>query len=166
MSWYAGKEVAREYLRKLNANGKVCFGFSSTSKLVLLLSSKSSQVLEYTLFQPGLFLDYLASPFQTSKYITPLDTIFNYESCQAIVIDGYEDITITLTSAADTAAIIAKAIDYDGEWPEISGIQGNRATLSEIIKLGEKIRGIIYLQFNPCISCMPILILYRSPFYC
>ncbi|PTB38410.1 hypothetical protein M441DRAFT_147169 [Trichoderma asperellum CBS 433.97] len=120
MSWYAGKEVAREYLRKLNANGKV---------------------LEYTLFQPGLFLDYLASPFQTSKYITPLDTIFNYESCQAIVIDGYEDITITLTSAADTAAIIAKAIDYDGEWPEISGIQGNRATLSEIIKLGEKIRG-------------------------
>lgn len=102
-------------------------------------------MLEYTLFQPGLFLDYLASPYQTSTHVAPLDTIFNYEDCQAIVIDGYEDVTITLTTTADTAAVIAKAIDYDGEWPEISGIQGNRATLSQVIKLGEKIRGILHL---------------------
>jgi hypothetical protein len=86
-------------------------------------------------------LDYLASPYQTSKHIAPLDTIFDYENCRAIVIDGHEDVTITLTSAADASAIIAKAVDYEGEWPEVSGIQGNRATLSQIIKIGEKIRG-------------------------
>ncbi|KAL7917393.1 hypothetical protein ACQKWADRAFT_306944 [Trichoderma austrokoningii] len=120
MSWYAGKGVAREYLRKLNA---------------------SEKVLEYTLFQPGLFLDYLASPYQTSKHVAPLDTIFNYESCQIIIVDGYEDATITLTTAADAAAVIAKAIGYEKEWPEISGIQGNRVTLSQVIKLGEKVRG-------------------------
>ncbi|PNP41462.1 hypothetical protein TGAM01_v209472 [Trichoderma gamsii] len=120
MSWYGGKEVARDYLRKLNANGKV---------------------LEYTLFQPGLFLDYLASPYQTAKHVAPLDSFINYEKLQAIVIDGHEDVTITLTTAADSAAVIAKAIDSDNEWPEISGIQGNRATLSQVIKLGEKVRG-------------------------
>ncbi|EHK48561.1 uncharacterized protein TrAtP1_009674 [Trichoderma atroviride] len=120
MSWYAGKEIAREYLKKINANGKV---------------------LEYTLFQTGLFLDYLASPYQTAKHVAPLDIIFNYEKCKAIVIDGHEDVTITLTTAADASAVIAKAIGSDKEWPEISGIQGNRATLSQVIKLGEKIRG-------------------------
>ncbi|KAM0473813.1 hypothetical protein ACHAPX_007859 [Trichoderma viride] len=120
MSWYAGKEVAREYLRNLNANGKV---------------------LEYTLFQPGLFLDYLASPYQTAKHVAPLDVFINYEKLRAIVIDGHEDVTITLTTAADAAAVIAKAIDSDNEWPEISGIQGDRATLSQVIKLGEKVRG-------------------------
>ncbi|KAL7907528.1 hypothetical protein GGI35DRAFT_456437 [Trichoderma velutinum] len=119
MSWYSGKEVAREYLRKLNASGKV---------------------LEYTLFQPGLFLDYLASPYKTSKHIEPIDFIFDFENCRAVIIDGHEDTTITLTSAADTAAMIAKAVDYDKEWPEISGIQGNRATFSQIIKIGEKLR--------------------------
>ncbi|KAK1236979.1 hypothetical protein MKX08_007927 [Trichoderma sp. CBMAI-0020] len=99
------------------------------------------QVLEYTLFQTGLFLDYLASPYQTAKHVAPLDIIFNYEKCQAIVIDGHEDVTITLTTAADAATVIAKAIGSDDEWPQISGIQGNRATLSQVIKLGEKIRG-------------------------
>ncbi|KAL7896311.1 hypothetical protein HDV63DRAFT_173505 [Trichoderma sp. SZMC 28014] len=120
MPWYDGKEVARKYLRKLNANGKV---------------------LEYTLFQPGLFIDYLASPYQTAKHVAPLDIFISYEKCQAIIVDGHEDVTMTLTSAADTAAVIAKAIGSADEWPEISGIQGNRATLSQIIKLGEKIRG-------------------------
>lgn len=106
------------------------------------------QVLEYTLFQPGLFLDYLASPYQTAKHVAPLDVFISYEKCQAIIVDGHEDVTLTLTTAADTAAVIAKAIGSADEWPEISGIQGNRATLSEIIKLGEKIRGILYLQHS------------------
>lgn len=80
--------------------------------------------------------------------MAPLDTIFNYEGCQAIVIDGHEDVTITLTTVADTAAVVAKAIGYAKEWPEISGIRGNQATLSQVIKLGEKTRGILHLQYN------------------
>lgn len=114
-----------------------------------IYSPKLYQVLEYTLFQTGLFLDYLASPYQTAKHVAPLDIIFNYEKCQAIVIDGHEDATITLTTAADAAAVIAKAIGSDKEWPEISGVQGNRATLSQVIKLGERIRGTLQLQYSP-----------------
>jgi hypothetical protein len=114
-----------------------------------LYSSRTCQVLEYTLFQPGLFLDYLASPYQTAKHVAPLDVFINYEKLRAIVIDGHEDVTITLTTAADAAAVIAKAIDSDNEWPEISGIQGDRATLSQVIKLGEKVRGTWNPRFSP-----------------
>lgn len=150
MSWYAGKGVAREYLKKLNANGKVCtLLLLPTFKLAPYNSPKLYQVLEYTLFQTGLFLDYLASPYQTAKHVAPLDIIFNYEKCQAIVVDGHEDATITLTTAADAAAVIAKAIGSDKEWPEISGVQGNRATLSQVIKLGERLRGTLHLQYSP-----------------
>lgn len=118
-------------------------------KIGALYSFRMCQVLEYTLFQPGLFLDYLASPYQTAKHVDPLDLFINYEKLHAIVIDGHEDVTVTLTTAADTAAVIARAIDSDNEWPEISGIQGNRATLSQVIKLGEKLRGTWNLHFNP-----------------
>lgn len=57
------------------------------------------------------------------------------------MVEGNEDAIMTLTSAADVAGIIAQAVDYEGKWPEISGISGNRVTFAQVIKLGEKIRG-------------------------
>ncbi len=98
-------------------------------------------MLEYTLFQAGLFLDYLATPYQTAKHVTPLDSLFDYDNCRAIVVDGHEDAIMTLTAAADLAAIVARAVDYSGEWPTTGGIQGNRVTFSRVIQIGEKIRG-------------------------
>lgn len=104
---------------------------------------KSSQVLEYTLFQPGLFMDYLAFPYKIAKHIDPLQSVFDYHDCRAIVVDGHEDAIMTLTTAADVATIVARAVDYEGEWPEIGGIKGNRVTFSQIIEIGEKIRGML-----------------------
>ncbi|KAF2096866.1 NAD(P)-binding protein [Rhizodiscina lignyota] len=120
MPWWAGKESTRDYLRKVNGNEKV---------------------LEYIVFQPGLFLDYLAFPYKTAKHIDPLQSVFDYHNCRAIVVNGHEDAIMTLTTAADVAAIVAQAVDYKGEWPETGGIRGNRVTFSEVIKIGEKIRG-------------------------
>ncbi|PLB52197.1 NAD(P)-binding protein [Aspergillus steynii IBT 23096] len=117
MSWWAGKEIIREYLRTINRNEK------------------------YTLFQAGLFLDYLASPYKTAKHVEPLDTVFDFQHCRAILIDGHEDAIMTLTSVADLASVIARAVDYEGEWPEIRGIRGNRLNFEEIVKVGEDIRG-------------------------
>lgn len=57
------------------------------------------------------------------------------------MVDGHEDAVITLTTAANLATVVARAVDYDGEWPEIGGIRGNRVTFSQVIKIGEKIRG-------------------------
>lgn len=57
------------------------------------------------------------------------------------MVDGHEDAVITLTTAANLATVVARAVDYDREWPEIGGVRGNRVTFSQVIKIGEKIRG-------------------------
>jgi hypothetical protein len=106
------------------------------------------KVLEYTIFQPGMFLDYLAFPHQTSKYIEPLSTPFDYELCRAIAVASHEDAIMTLTSVADLAAIVTLAVGYEGAWPEVGGIRGNRVSFSEIIKLGERIRGKLESKIN------------------
>ncbi|KAI3391876.1 hypothetical protein diail_6675 [Diaporthe ilicicola] len=119
MPWWAGKEEIRKYLRKVNEDKKV---------------------LEYTLFQPGLFLDYLASPYKTARHIDPLDSVFDFQNRRVIMIDGHEDAVMVFTTAADLASMVARAVDYDGEWPEIGGIRGNRVTVSQLIEIGERIR--------------------------
>lgn len=101
----------------------------------------SAQVLEYTLIQPGLFLDYLASPHKTAKYVTPLDTFIDFQNRRAIIVEGHEHAILTLTSVHDIATVIAEALDLDSEWPILGGIRGNRVTVSQIIVTGEKLRG-------------------------
>ncbi|VUC28758.1 unnamed protein product [Clonostachys rosea] len=120
MSWWEGKQKIREYLEEVNAGG---------------------QVLEYTLFQPGLFLNYLAYPHKTSKHVDPLQSVFDFENKRAILVEGHEDAIMTITTVADLAAVIAKAVEHDGKWPKIGGICGNRMTFSEIVELGGRIRG-------------------------
>src|SRR5262249_10455102 len=100
------------------------------------------------LFQPGLFLDYLACPYKTAKYIDPLQSVFDYHNCRAIVVDGHEDAIMTLTTVADVAAIVARAVDYEGEWPEIGGMRGNRVTFSQVVEIGEKVRGVLLPLLN------------------
>lgn len=99
-------------------------------------------MIEYTLFQPGMFLNYLAYPQKTAKYTTPLNTMLDFEHCRAIVVDGQADSTfMTFTTVQDLAAVVAKAVDYPAEWPVVGGIRGNRATIAWILDLGHKIRG-------------------------
>ncbi|KAJ2988384.1 hypothetical protein NUW58_g4009 [Xylaria curta] len=125
MAWWEGKRRVREYLREVN---------------------EPELVIEYTLFQPGLFLDYLAFPHKTSKYVEPLQTVFDFENRRALVVDGHEDAIMTLTTVADTAAIIARAVEYEGRWPTTGGIRGNRVPISQILEIGrpfavEKVKG-------------------------
>ncbi|KAF2435912.1 NAD(P)-binding protein [Tothia fuscella] len=120
MPWWSGKAEIREYLRKINENEKR---------------------IEYTLFQPGLFLNYLAFPHLTSAHITPLNTRFDFRHRRAITI-AQHNYHITLTTSADLAAIVAAAVSLpENSWPIDGGIRGNRVTVSEIIAVGEKIRG-------------------------
>ncbi|KAF8853622.1 NAD(P)-binding protein [Acephala macrosclerotiorum] len=119
LPFYAGKEGIREYLKKVNENEKV---------------------LEYTLFQPGLLMDYLAFPHKTSKHVAPLSTFFDFQNRRAIIVEGH-DFFMTFTTAHDLATVVAQAVDYQGEWPVIGGIQGNRVPVSKILEIGEKVRG-------------------------
>ncbi|KAI1177699.1 NAD(P)-binding protein [Nemania sp. FL0916] len=120
MAWWQGKQEVREYLRKAN---------------------EPEPVIEYTLFQPGLFLDYLAFPHKTSKYVDPLQTVFDFQNRRALVVDGREDTYMTFTRVADAAAVVARAVDYEGKWPTNGGICGNRVSISQLLEIGSRVRG-------------------------
>ena len=86
-------------------------------------------------------MDYLATPYKTAKHLTPLNTMTDFQNCRAIVVDSYDAI-MTLTTIQDLAAVVARAVDLNSEWPVIGGIRGNRVAVSEILEIGEKVRGV------------------------
>ncbi|KAJ4248818.1 hypothetical protein NW762_012656 [Fusarium torreyae] len=119
MSWYAGKVEVADYLENLNSKSKV---------------------IEYTRFQPGGFMDYLCHPFKTSRYLTTTAVNVDFEKQHAIVVEGTLDDKIVYTCAEDIANVVTRAIEYEGEWPVIGGISGNRITIRELLQIGEDIR--------------------------
>ncbi|KAF4949143.1 hypothetical protein FSARC_13581 [Fusarium sarcochroum] len=120
MSWYSGKVEVVDYLERLNSKEKV---------------------LEYSRFQPGAFMDYLCHPFKTSRYLTTTSVNVDFVHQRAIVVEGTLDNEVVYTSAEDIANVVTRAIDYEGEWPVIGGISGNRITVRELLQIGENIRG-------------------------
>jgi hypothetical protein len=90
-----------------------------------------------------LLLDYLAYPYKTAKHVDPLQTFFDFANRRAIVVDNHDDAAITFTTVSDLAAVVARAIDYEGKWPTTGGIRGNRITFSQIVDIGRKVRGSI-----------------------
>jgi len=66
--------------------------------------------------------------------------MFDFQHARAIVVDGHDDM-VTLTTLHDMAEVIAKAVDFDGAWPVTGGIRGNRLSISQVLKIGEKVRG-------------------------
>lgn len=66
---------------------------------------------------------------------------FDFNKRRALVMDGGDDDRITLTTVQDLANVVARAIDFEGEWPVVSGIRGAEMSIGQLITLGEKIRG-------------------------
>jgi hypothetical protein len=127
MVWYSYKGMTRTYLTELNAEKKV---------------------LEYCLFQPGLFTNYLTRPYKSMTHVTPIETPFDYEGRRVLIRDGGEDDKITFTTVADFANVVARAVEFEGEWPVVGGITGTTLSIGQIISLGEEIRGLS----SPCLS--------------
>jgi hypothetical protein len=99
------------------------------------------QVLEYTLFQAGLLVNYFTYPHWSTKHIQPIPTPFDFSNRRALVVDGRDDARITLTAVGDIANVVTRAVEYEGEWPVVGGIRGNDFSVGEIIALGERVRG-------------------------
>ena len=97
-------------------------------------------MLEYTLFQPGLFLNYLSYPHKSAEHFHNTEMPIDFQYCRAIVLDDGND-RFTLTTVQDLGAVVAAAIEFDGAWPEVGGIRGGQITMAELVELGEKIRG-------------------------
>ncbi|RAK96088.1 NAD(P)-binding protein [Aspergillus ibericus CBS 121593] len=96
---------------------------------------------EYTLFQSGLFVNYLTHPHQLSRHVHSMETPFDFANRRASLLEGGDEDRLVLTAVQDVANVVARAIDFKGEWPVVGGIRGTSVTIAELIALGEKIRG-------------------------
>jgi hypothetical protein len=48
---------------------------------------------------------------------------------------------MTYTTVQDLAAVVASAVELADEWPVLAGISGNKVSISQLLTMGEKIRG-------------------------
>jgi hypothetical protein len=65
---------------------------------------------------------------------------YDYSNRRALTIEGQESL-FTFTTINDLANIVVRAIEYDGEWPVIGGVNGNTVSDSKIIEIGTRVRG-------------------------
>jgi hypothetical protein len=82
-------------------------------------------------------------PYKSSKHITMFEVPINFNDCRALLVDDGEAV-LSLVTAQDAAKVTALAVEYEGEWPIVSGIKGADITLNDLVALGEKVRGIVY----------------------
>ena len=101
------------------------------------------QVLEYSCFQPGLLLDYLAGRYPEPAYLGAIETNMDFENRRFLLLEGRPG-RYTMTSLRDMANIVARAVDYEGEWPTTGGIRGEDVTDVQLIELAAKIRGTVF----------------------
>ena len=120
MPWYSFKADTRQYLEHITID---------------------STVLEYCLFQPGLFTNYLTHLYKSTNHIKDIETPFDFGGRRMIVCDSEESTKVTFTTVYDLANVVAQAIDYAGEWPVDGGIKGSDLSVGQLVQLGEKIRG-------------------------
>ncbi|KAF1829889.1 NAD(P)-binding protein [Decorospora gaudefroyi] len=120
LSWYVYKGATRRYLEDIN---------------------KEKPVLEYSLFQPGLFTNYLTRPYESAKHVKAIDIPFDFEKRRALLRDGGDDDCISFTTVQDLASVVARAIEFEGKWPVVGGMRGTTMSVGRMIDLGEEIRG-------------------------
>ena len=89
-------------------------------------------------------MNYLGAPHKTTKHIATFNTYFDIDKMHALLDEDHKDEEICFTSIADIAGVVARAVEYEGEWPVVGGITGTRIKVSEMIPLIEKIRGKAY----------------------
>ncbi|KAJ8128523.1 hypothetical protein O1611_g5111 [Lasiodiplodia mahajangana] len=102
--------------------------------------NKEKEVLEYGLFQPGLIMDYLASPFPPSKNTNTFPLLFDLVGARAVIV---EDGTgpMGLTAASDVGKVVARAIESDEPWSTDGGIIGEKTNMLKIVETAEVITG-------------------------
>lgn len=111
--------------------------------IAVLWLTNTVQVLEYCSFVPGVFMDYLGPPEKLSTNLSHTQQFVDFKNCRAILPED-SDATVSFTTVGDVAKLVTKALSYEGEWPTVGGVACNKITLSELLELGEKIRGTFY----------------------
>lgn len=120
--WYSGKATIRSYLAALN-------------------TGPTPAKLEYTLFQPGGFLEYLAYPHAPTAHIRPIATQIDVANSRVLVAKGALDAKVTMTSVRDLARAVVAAVEYEGVWPVLGGVRGTTTTTRELVAVVERVTG-------------------------
>ncbi|RFU23862.1 hypothetical protein B7463_g12474, partial [Scytalidium lignicola] len=119
MPWYASKAKVRAYLAEIN---------------------REKKVLEYSLFQPGGISDCLVPTGTSTKALSLMPFRIDFLNRRAIVLQG-QDSSFTLTTIKDLANVVSRAVEFEGEWPVVGGVNGTTLPTSRILETGAKVRG-------------------------
>lgn len=101
-------------------------------------------MLEYCLFQAGMFVNYYAAPYKTSNHVHPFQNQVDFNNRRAIVLEDGKKSRISLITVRDFCNVVARAVEYEGVWPIVGGIRGDELTVGQLIAVGEKVRGTCY----------------------
>lgn len=86
-------------------------------------------------------MDYLGHPHKIAKHITTIPLQINVEKRHALVVQGSLDRHMSFTTVQDIGGVVARAVEYEGDWPVVGGMRGSRVTIRELLKIAEKVRG-------------------------
>lgn len=120
MPWYDFKVQTRQYLESVNGE---------------------KAALEYCLFQPGLFTNYLTHPHRSATHLAMIETPFDFGGRRMIAPEGSGAGKVTFTTVHDLANVVAQAVEFEGEWPVVGGIKGSDLSIEQLHALGEELRG-------------------------
>lgn len=125
-----------------NGSGAIVLPYANKDAVATYLAeiNKDKKVLEYTLFQPSIFLDYFAHPHPLSPGLITWPFFADFHSRRAMVLDA-GDTPFYLTAISDVSQVLLRALDDEQEWPRVGGIQGTRVTINELVALGKELRG-------------------------
>lgn len=98
-------------------------------------------MLEYTLFCPGIFTNYYTYPHPSAKHLNIFELNIDFHKRRAILLEGGDDDRVTNTTVQDVAQVVGRAVDLEGEWPVMGGINGCELSVKDVIAIGEKVRG-------------------------
>lgn len=83
----------------------------------------------------------------STKHLKHVDLWLDFQNRRGIAIEG-KDCVFTLTTMQDLANVVVRAIEYEGEWPVVGGVQGTTITDSKLIDIGVKVRGMFKICEN------------------
>ncbi|KAK4121576.1 hypothetical protein N657DRAFT_657630 [Parathielavia appendiculata] len=88
----------------------------------------------------GKFLNYIAGSRQTAKHLRSTNLLYVDHGNGTAVVAGNMTEKYSLTAIADLVNIVVKAVEDEGEWPKIGGINGNTLFFADETAIGEEIK--------------------------
>lgn len=111
--------------------------------------------LEYTFYESGLFMNWLAIGTEGLAHIGPLKLVVDVEGYKA-QIPGDGNAKVAMTRVEDIGFFVAASLELQ-RWPGVSRLAGDVKSYNEIVRLAEAARGTSERSLTQHISHRPYL---------